>query len=156
MYRGDGNPNRKKRRQPRSSAGTAGRRQAPACTAQGGRCRWRWGALHAEAEDRWGPAQGGAVPCCLGAWGQEADLRSTGRMQGVAARREQRQRPGGEKGGGQCRRQLQMQKKTGAGDRGLGCLYRGGEGILGLRVKKNGGTRAARIGLRRKKNGPDR
>ena len=32
------------------------------------------GALHAEA--RWGPAQG-AVPCCLGAWGQaaqEADL----------------------------------------------------------------------------------
>ena len=64
-----------------------------------------------------GAGAGGQSPA---AWGQEADLRSTGRMQGVAARREQRQRPGGEKGGGQGRRRLQMQKKRAAGDRGAG------------------------------------
>ena len=95
-----------------------------------------------------GAGAGGQSPA---AWGQEADLRSTGRMQGVAARREQRQRPGGEKGGaragGGCRCKRKGQQEIG----GLGCLYRGGEGILGLRVKKNGGTRPARIGLRRKK-----
>ena len=109
------------------------------------------GALHAEA--RWGPAQG-AVPCCLGAWGQaaqEADLRGTGRMQGVAARREQRQRPGGEKGGARAGGGCRCKRKGAQEIGGLGCLYRSGEGILCLRVKKNGGTRPTRIGLRRRR-----
>ena len=99
------------------------------------------------------------MPCCLGAWGQEADLRSTGHMQGVAARREQRQRPGGEKGGARAGGGCRCKRKGAQEIGGLGCLYRGGEGILGLRVKKNGGTRPTRIGLRRRKkkrNGPDR
>ena len=98
-----------------------------------------------------GAGAGGAVPCCLGAWGQEADLRSTGRMQGVAARREQRQRPGGEKGGARAGGGCRCKRKGAQEIGGLGCLYRGGEGILGLRVKKNGGTRPTRIGLRRRK-----
>ena len=95
-----------------------------------------------------GAGAGGQSPA---AWGQEADLRSTGRMQGVAARREQRQRPGGEKGGGQAGGGCRCKRKGAQEIGGLACLYRGGEGILGLRVKKNGGTWPARIGLRRKK-----
>ena len=90
-----------------------------------------------------GAGAGGAVPCCLGAWGQEADLRSTGRMQGVAARREQRQRPGGEKGGaragGGCRC-----KRKGAQEIGGWGVYIGVErGSLACASRKTAG-----LGLR--------
>ena len=155
MNRGDGNRNRKKRRRPRSSTGTAGRHrllQAQLRTAGAGRrCmqRQRTGG---------GRRRGGSalLPGRLGAGGRPAQYRAHARgscAQGAEAAPTRRKR------WGQGRRRLQMQKKRGAGDRGLGCLYRGVEGILGLRVKKNGGTRPTRIGLRRRKkkrNGPDR
>ena len=119
--------------------------------AAGGRCmqRQRTGG---------GRRRGGSalLPGRLGAGGRPAQYRAHARgscAQGAEAAPRRRKR------WGQGRRRLQMQKKRAVGDRGLGSLYRGGEGILGLRVKKNGGTRPARIGLRRKKrkkrNGPD-